>query len=201
MLKATHPLLVGALFLSTILFAACGDSSDREGDHPAGLDVDLQPVHALATMADKNASDMTAHADAMAADSANRPDAALWKSDAEWLRAEARSMRLLSSWAQAIQYDPGARSDNRSDLLRVLADGHNLEQLGEMLLAHASAMQGHVEAMRQRAAGDPSITASPVTLGTDVTAMREVAQDAIARGKELQDAAHRMARGAGIEID
>lgn len=197
--KATRPLL-GALLLGAILFAACGDSSDDQGDHPAGLDVDLQPVHALATVADQNARNMTTHADAMAAAAANRPDAALWKSDADWLRAEARSMQLLSSWAAAIQYDPGARSDNRSDLVRVLADGHNLMQLGETLLVHASAMQAHVEVMRSRTTGDASAT-SPALIGTDVAAMRQVAQTAIDRGKELQDAAHRMAQSAGIDID
>lgn len=192
--------LLGALLLGTVLFAAC-DSSGGEGDHPTGLEVDLQPVHALASAADQNATNMTTHADAMAAAGASRPDAALWKSDAEWLRAQARSMRLLSSWAAAIQYDSGARSDDRSDLLRVLADGHNLAQLGETLLVHASAMQAHIEVMRLRMTGDASTTASPAVLGADVAAMREAAQEAIDRGKELQDAAHRMARGAGIEID
>lgn len=198
--KATRPLL-GALLLGAILFAACRGSSDDQGDHPAGLDVDLQPVHALATTADQNARNMTTHADAMTAAAANRPDAAIWKSDADWLRAEARSMQLLSSWAAAIQYDPGARSDNRSDLLRVLADGHNLMQLGETLLVHASAMQAHVEVMRSRTPGDASTTTSPAVLGTDVGAMRQAAQAAIDRGKELQDAAHRMAQSAGIDID
>jgi hypothetical protein len=192
---------LSALVLDGVLFAACGDSSNGQGDHPAGLDVDLQPVRALATVADQNARNMTSHADAMAAAAANRPDAAIWRSDADWLRAEARSMQLLSSWAAAIQYDPGARSNNRSDLLRVLADGHNLMQLGETLLVHASAMQAHVELMRSRTTGDAFTTTSPAVLGTDVAAMRQAAQAAIDRGKELQDAAHRMAQSAGIDIN
>lgn len=193
--------VLAALVLGALVLAACGDSSGGEGDPPANLDVDLQPVHALAAAADQAAGTMTTHADAMDAAGRSRADVALWRSDAEWLRAEARSMRLVSSWAAAIQYDPGARSDNRADLVRMLADGHNLIQLGETLLVHASGMQAHVEVMRQRAEGDASISPSAATLGADVAAMRQVSQQAVDRGKELQDTAHRMARSAGVEID
>lgn len=190
--------MLGLITLVAAVFAACGSSDD---DRESGINVDLQPIQELAHAASSEADRMEEHADSMAAAAASRPDLAHWESDAEVVRAEARSLRLLASWATAIQYDPGAQSDSHGDIQRILGDGRNLQELGETLIVHADAMLAHVEVMREQAAGDSALLATVSDIGTDSEGMRQSGQAAIDRGKELEEIARQLARSIGEEID
>lgn len=180
-----------------VALAACGGRSD--GGHAVNLD--LQPIQSLANAADAEAQSMEDHAATIVAAATGRPDVAQWQSEVETLRAQAKSLRLLASWAQAIHHDPGARDDSAADLLRILGDGRNLEQLGETLVAHAAAMQTHLPVMRQQAAGDAALTAAVGRLSTDIEGMQRSGQGAIGRGKELQETARRLAQGTGTKLN
>jgi hypothetical protein len=193
--------IASAIVISLVLAACDGSSNDDSREHSVGLNVDLRPIHALAETASQNAVNMDDHADAMAAAAVGRPDLDHWKSDADTIRAEAQSLRLLADWAKAIQYDPGARSDSSADLQRVLSDGKSLEQLGGTLLTHSSAMQAHLDVMRQQAGGHATLIATLAQLDSDVSDMKQSGQAAVDRGRELQETARRLAQSTGIKIE
>ncbi len=136
---------------------ACGDSSDG-----TSMDVDREPILALAGAATQEAQNMERHADEMEAAAATRPSHAHWAADAATLRANASSMAFMANSAMAIYNDPGSHPGNAVELDRVFGDGVNLHALGETLVGHAGAMQSHVAVMMQRCF--PSLTRWHLTL-------------------------------------
>lgn len=188
---------VGIVTLLALAFVRCGSSREER----SRVTVDLAPIAALAASALQDAGVMEQHADAMTAAAGTRPELAQWRTEAETIRANAKSLRLLASWAAAIRFDPGARSGESTELIRILGDGRNLQQLGETLISHAAAMEAHVTAMRQQAATDPAAASVMGQLATDRASMRRDGQAAIDRGKELQETARRLAQGLGQKIE
>lgn len=183
------------LSLLAIALVACKTAEQR-----SRVAIDLAPVSALAASATRNAEDMEQHASAMATAAGNRPQFATWGAEADTIRANAKSLRLLASTAAAIRHDPGARSGESTELIRILGDGQNLQQLGDTLLAHAGAMETHVTTMRQQAASDPSLAGVVGQLSTNIAAMRRDGQAAIDRGRELQETARRLAQSLGQKL-
>lgn len=185
-----------ALALIATVFVACSASEER-----SKVAIEIAPISALALAATQDAEAMGQHALAMVSALGTRPELALWGADAETVRADARSLRLLESTASAIRHDPGARSGEFTELIRLVGDGRNLEQLEATLIARAGAMDAHATAMRQQAAGDPSLTSVVGQLSTDTASMRRNGQAAIDRGKELQETARRLAQSLGQKIE
>ncbi len=185
-----------ALSIMALAFAACGGSTER-----SRVALDLAPVTGLAASATQDAQAMEQHADAMATAAGGRPELTQWLSEAETIRANAKSLRLLASQASAIRHDPGARAGESTELIRILGDGQNLQQLGDALIAHAGAMESHVSAMGRQTAGDATLTNVVGQLMTDTASMRRDGQAAVDRGKELQESARRLAQSLGQKIE
>jgi len=176
--------------------AACGGSSNGT----TTIDINREPIAALAGSASQEAANMERHATDMEAAAAGRPDAAEWIAEAATLRANAQSMQFMSSSAMAIYRDRGAHPATAVELTRVFGDGVNLHLLGEMVIDHADAMQAHADVMRERAAGDEALLAAVDALVADNEAMRAAGQGAIDRGTELQNEAQRLADTVGVEL-
>lgn len=191
-----RPTLI-ALPLLTLVLVACSDVEDER----SRVALDVAPVSALAAAASQDAQAMEQHADAMVAAAPGRPELAQWRADADAIRANAKSLRLLASWASAIRHDPGTRASEHVELIRILGDGRNLQQLGETLIAHAGAMEAHVLAMRQQASSDPALASVASQLTSDTASMQRDGQAAIERGKELQELARRLAQSLGQKIE
>ena len=184
------------IVLLASVVVACGGSEGR-----SRVALDIAPVSTLAATATQDAEAMEQHAAAMATAIGSRPELAQWGAEADTIRANAKSLQLLASTAAAIRNDPGARSGESTELIRILGDGRNLEQLGTTLVAHAGAMDAHVTTMRQQAAGDPTLTSVLGQLSTDTASMRRDSQAAIDRGKELQETARRLAQSLGQKLE
>jgi hypothetical protein len=187
------------VIVSTAVAGACGGSSSK--DQTSQIQVDREPITALAGAAAADALNMEAHAAAMASLADARPDHAHWASDAELIKANAASLRFLADSAQAIARDPGSHPGNAVQPQRVLGDGLNLQRFGETLIAHANAMQSHLDTMRKQATGDSTLLARIDESGFDVQKMQQDGQAAIDRGKELADTARRIAAATGEKIE
>jgi hypothetical protein len=196
--------LVAALGLvavapALVVAAACG-SSGNDGSGAIDGELNLDPIIALAGDADKDAAAMEQHADAMDAAAEGRPDRARWAAEAETIRANANTLRVLASGARAIQRDPGARPGNAVELGRVYGDGRNLHTLGETLIEHADAMDAHLAAMRQEAADDPAMRQVLDSFAPSLAAMRADGQEAMNRGIELMNEVRRLAQSIGADL-
>lgn len=167
-----------ALGTLALLLTACGDTEVER----SRVVVDLAPVNALVTAATQDADTMEQHATAIATAAESRPELAQWRTEADTIRSNAKSLRLLAAWAEAIRHDSGARSNESAELTRILGDGQNLQQLGETVIAHAGAMDAHLTAMRQQAGGDTVVASVASQLTTDTASMRREGQAAIGQG-------------------
>jgi len=194
--SVTNSKLIALTSLAAIVFvaAACGDSSDG-----TSMDVDREPILALAGAATEEAQNMERHADEMEAAAATRPDHAHWAADAATLRANASSVAFMANAAMAIYNDPGSHGGS-GELDRVFSDGVGLHELGETLAEHADAMQSHVAVMREQAAGDQALLTVIDSLASDADAMKTVGEAAMDRGTELQNQARRLANTVGIKL-
>lgn len=186
-----------ALGMLAPLLTACSDPEVER----SRVAVDLAPVNALAAAATQDADTMEQHATTMVTAAERRPELAQWRIEADTIRANAQSLRLLASWAEALRHDPGVRSNESAELTRIRGDGQALQQLGEALLAHAGAMDAHLTAMREQAGGDPVVASVASQLTTDTASMRRDGQAAVERGKALQEDARRIARSLDQKIE
>ena len=84
---------------------------------------------------------------------------------------------------------------------RLLGDGLNLQSLGQTIVDHATAMEGHIDVMRQQAAGDATLLGAIGDLGQDVQRMKTDSTVAVDTGKALVDKARTIARGIGVKLD
>lgn len=177
-------------------------SSSSDGS-PAQVELDLTAIRALATAASQDADNMDRHAQTMAFIAAARPDHAHWASDAEIARANARSLRFVADSTLAIDRDQKAFPVTASavQLDRLLGDGLNLQSLGQTVVDHATAMEGHIEVMRQQAAGDAALLAAVADLTPDVQRMKGDGTAAVNAGKALEDKARTIARSIGVKLD
>ena len=187
------------IIVSTAIAAACGGSSSK--DEAIQIQIDREPITALAGAAEADAQNMEAHAATMASLAASRPDHAHWASDAELIKANATPLRFLADSARAIARDPGSHPGGAVQPERILGDGLNLQRLGETLIAHADAMQSHLETMRDQAAGDSTLLSAIDAAQPDMQAMKQDGQAAIDRGRELADTARRIAAATGQKIE
>lgn len=186
---------LAALALATTM--ACGSSG---GSKQAQGELNLDPIITLAGAANTDAEAMEQHADAMTAAAANRPDHAHWAADAETIRADARTLRVMADAAKAIEHDPGARPGNAVELGRVYGDGSNLHLLGQTLVDHAGAMQTHISVMRNEAAGDPVLLEVVDAFAPNLDAMRADGEAAMDYGIDLMNEARRLAQSIGEEL-
>jgi hypothetical protein len=177
-------------------------SSSDDGS-PAPVELDLTTIRQLATAASQDADNMDRHAQTMASIAAARPDHAHWASDAEIARANARSLRFVADSALAIDRDqklfPVTASAVQLD--RLLGDGLNLQSLGQTVVDHATAMEGHLEIMRQQAAGDAVLLAAVADLTPDVQKMKGDGTAAADAGEALAEKARTIARSIGVKLD
>ncbi len=173
---------------------ACGDSSDG-----TSMDVDREPILALAGGATQEAQNMERHADEMESAAAGRADHAHWAADAATLRANASSVAFMANSAMAIYNDPGSHGGS-AEPNRVFGDGVNLHALGETLVEHADAMRSHVAVMREQAAGDAMLLSVIDSLASDTGAMKTVGEAAMDRGTDLQNQARRLADTVGVKL-
>jgi hypothetical protein len=180
-----------------LVAAACGSGGT---DKTVQGDLNLDPVRTLAGAAASDAQEMNAHADAMTAAAAQRPDHAHWAADAETIRADARTLSFVADAAQSIARDPGSHPGNAVELMRVYGDGTNLQQLGRSLVDHGAAMTTHIAVMRDEAAGDAELLKLIDAFAPNVEAMKVDGQAAIDRGTELIQEARRLAASVGVEL-
>lgn len=192
--KAFSLLLIMVVAGTAVVAGACGDSSDG-----TNVDVNREPIQALAGLATREAENMERHADEMESASAARPDHAHWAADAATLRANARSVGFVANAAMAIYNDPGSHGGSR-ELPRVFSDGVGLHSLGETFIEHADAMKAHVTVMRDEAVGDQTLLAVIESLASDADGVRAVGQAATDRGTELQNEARRLADTVGVKL-
>lgn len=180
-----------------LVFAACGGGDDNGEARP-----ELGSIRAVAEAARRDADTMERHADAMVAEG-GATDPVQWRSDEEATRAAARSLRALADWADAILRSEALHptSHRAVELNRLLGDGLNLADLGNMVVEHAGAMETHIAAMRERYAGTPEWAATLTALENNVGMMREDGQSAIEAGDALADQARQFARGIGATIE
>jgi hypothetical protein len=191
---------------SVVVLAALGALGSACRGSPSNgarssIDIDREPIRALAGVASSDAQNMERHAATMKAAAAARPAHAHWASDADIVNADARSLRFLADSALAIANDPGSTPWTSIELRRVLGDGLNLQRLGETLLAHADAMDAHLQTMREQARGEGELIGSIDLAGADIADLRRDGQAAIDRGKELQNTARRIAENTGQKLD
>jgi hypothetical protein len=191
--------MASLIIVSTAVAAACGGSSSN--DQTSQIQIDRQPITALAGAAEADAQNMEAHAATIASLAASRADHAHWASDAELMKANATSLRFLADSARAIARDPGSHPSNAVQPERILGDGLNLQRFGETLIAHANAMQTHLDTMREQAAGDSTLLSAIDAAQPDMQAMKQDGQAAIDRGRELADTARRIAAATGQKIE
>lgn len=189
--------LSAAAAAAFVTAAACGSSG---GDEAVYDELNLDPIVALAGAASTDADAMDQHADAMTSAAADRADHAHWAADAETIRANARSLRVLAGSAKAIEHDPGARPGNAIELGRVYGDGTNLHALGQTLVDHADAMQAHISVMRDEAAGDPELLQAVDAFAPNVGAMKADGEAAMDYGIALMNEARRLAQSIGEEL-
>lgn len=189
--------LAGLIGIAVAIGAACGSSNSGK---TVNGDVDLNPITALASAATGDAQAMTAHADAMAAAAAQRPDHAHWAADAETIRADARTLSFMADAARAISNDPGSHPATAVDLMRIYGDGTNLHQLGQSLVDHGAAMTTHIAVMRDEAAGDAELLNVIDAFAPNVEAMKTDGQTAMDRGTQLMEDARRLATSIGVEL-
>lgn len=196
-----HSVLGVATIIASSVFiaAACGGSSPN--GNTSQIQIDREPITALAGAAEGDAQKMEAHAATMTSIAAARPDHAHWASDAELIKANVISLRFLADSARSIARDPGSHPGNAVQPDRVLGDGLNLQGLGETLIAHADAMRTHLDTMREQAAGDSALLAAINAAQPDTEAMKRNGQAAIDRGKDLAETARRIAASTGQKIE
>jgi len=197
--KLSVLILASVILVSTAIAAACGGSSSS--DKTSQIQIDREPITALAGAAESDAQNMEAHAATMASLATSLPDHAHWGSDAELIKANAGSLRFLADSARAIARDPGSHPSNAVQPDRILGDGLNLQGLGKTLIAHADAMSAHLETMHQQAAGESELFARIDETGADMQAMKQNGQAAIDRGTELAETARRIAASTGQKIE
>ena len=185
------------LGILAIALSSSGDSS------PAPVELDLTAVRELANAASQDADNMERHAQTMASIAAARPDHAHWASEAELALANARSLRFIAEAARAIDRDEATFPVTASSIQldRLLGNGLNLQGFGRTVVDHAAAMEGHVEVMRQQAAGDTALLSAISELSGDVQRMKADGSAAINHGKVLEDKARTIARSIGVELD
>lgn len=186
--------VIGSLAV-VLVASACGGSSDR-----AGVDLDREPIRALAERASQEAQNMERHANEMETAAGSRPDHAHWEADAATLRANASSMLFMATSAMAIYRDPGSDLGNAVQLGRVFGDGVNLHALGETLVEHAEAMQSHAAVMREQASGDQALLTIVDSVSSDAGGMKAVGEAAMDRGTALQNEARRLADSVGADL-
>jgi len=194
-------LIISAVLVAGFFVLALALSSS--GDGPTPVELDLTAIRDLAAAASQDADSMERHAQTMASVAAARPDHAHWASDAEIARANARSLRFVADSARAIDRDQAAFpvKARAVELDRLLGDGLNLRSLGQTVVDHATAMEGHVEVMRQQAAGDPALLGAITDLSQDVQRMKADGTAAVNAGKALEEKARTIARSTGVELD
>ncbi|HLF76686.1 MAG TPA: hypothetical protein VJB57_04280 [Dehalococcoidia bacterium] len=193
------PVVFVAVVVSVIAAATCG-SDDGASKR---VELDLTAIRELASAASQDADNMERHAATMTAVAAARPEHAHWASDAEIARANARSLRFVADSARAIDRDQAAFPVTASavQLDRLLGDGLNLQSLGQTIVDHATAMEGHIDVMRQQAAGDATLLGAIGDLGQDVQGMKSDGTAAMNAGKALADKARTIARSIGVKLD
>jgi len=177
--------------------------SSTSDESPAHVELDLTAIRELANAASQDADNMERHAQTMASIAAARPDHAHWASDAEIARANARSLRFVADSTLAIDRDQKAFPVTASavQLDRLLGDGLNLQSLGQTVVDHATAMEGHIEIMRQQAAGDAALLAAVADLTPDVQRMKTDGTAAVSAGNALAEKARTIARSIGVKLD
>ena len=84
---------------------------------------------------------------------------------------------------------------------RLLGDGLNLQSLGQTIVDHANAMDGHIDVMRQQAAGDATLLDAIGDLGQDIQRMKTDGTAAMDAGKALADKARTIATSIGVKLD
>ena len=199
MLKLLGALVLVAVVVGVITVATCG----TEDESSAPVELDLTAIRELASAASQDADNMERHAETMTAIAAARPDHAHWASDAEIARANARSLRFAADSARAIDRDQAAFPVTASavQLERLLGDGLNLQSLGQTIVDHATAVQVHIELMREQASGDTTLLGAIGDFGQDVLRMKTDGTAAVDAGKALADKARTIARSIGVKLD
>ena len=189
-----------AIVVGVIALATSSSSDDGSSKRVA---LDLTSIRQLASAASQDADNMERHAATMTAMAAARPDHAHWASDAEIAQANARTLRFVADSAWAIERDQTAFPVTASaiQLDRLLGDGLNLQIFGQSVVGHANAMDGHIEVMRQQAAGDPTLLVAIGDLGQDVQRMKIDGAAAVDAGKALADKARTIATSIGVKLD
>lgn len=185
---------------AAVLALALADTDDGS---PAPVELDLTAIRALANAASQDADNMEQHAESMASIAAARPDHAHWASEAEIARANARSLRFVAESARAIDRDQALFPVTASavQLDRLLGNGLNLQSFGQTVLEHATAMESHIEDMRQEAGDDASLLAAIGDLGGDVERMKADGTAAINAGKALEEKARTIGRSIGVDLE
>jgi hypothetical protein len=199
MLKLLGALVFVAIVVGVIAAATCSTG----GGSSTPVELDLTATRELASAASQDADNMERHAATMTAIATARPDHAHWASDAEIARANARSLRFVADSARAIDRDQAAFPVTASavQLDRLLGNGLNLQSLGQTIVDHANAMDGHIDVMRQQAAGDATLLGAIGDLGQDVQRMRTDGTAAMDAGKALADKARSIATSIGVKLD
>ena len=199
MFKLLGALVFVAVVVGVISVATC---SGDDGSSPP-VDLDLTAIRDLASAASQDADNMEHHAATMTAIAAARPDHAHWASDADVARANARSLRFVAGSAQAIDRDQAVFPVTASavQLDRLLGDGLNLQSLGQTIVDHATAMQGHIDLMREQASGDATLLSAIGDLGQDVQGMKADGTAAVDAGEALEDKARTIARSIGVKLE
>lgn len=188
--------LLGALLL---LGAACGETKDGD-DGQTQDELHLDPIRNLAGTARREGSAMEEHAEAMETAAASRADHAHWAADAESIRADVGTLRIIASTASSISRDPGAHPGGAVEIGRVYGDGKNLADMGRTLIDHAKAMDAHTAVMRDEAEGDELLLATVVELGTDAASVESVGEAAVEQGNVLMAEARQLAESIGADM-
>ena len=200
MLKLLSVLVFLAIVIGIIALAT---STSSDNGSAKKVDLDLRAVRQLASAAGQDADNVERHAATMTSIAASRPDHAHWASDAEIALANARTLRFVADSARAIDRDQATFPVTASavQLDRLHGNGLNLQSLGQTIVDHATAMQGHIDVMRQQAAGDTTLLGAIGDLGQDVQTMKTDGTAAVDAGKALADKARTIARSIGVKLD
>ena len=200
MIRLLSLLVFIAIIVGVIALATSSSSHDGSSKR---VEFDLTAIRQIASAASQDADNMERHAATMRSIAASRPDHAHWASDAEIALANARTLRFVADSARAIDRDqtifPVMASSVQLD--RLHGNGLNLQSLGQTTIAHADAMAGHIDVMRQQAAGDAALLAAIGDLGQDVQRMKTDGTTAMEAGKALIDQARTIARSIGVKLD
>ena len=200
MFKLLSALVFFAIVVGVIVFATSSSSNDGSAKR---VELDLTAIRELANAASQDADNMERHADTMASIAAARPDHAHWASEADLARANARSLRFIAESARAIDRDEAAFPITASSIQldRLLGNGLNLQGFGGTVVDHGTAMEGHIEVMRQQAAGDAPLLSAISDLSEDVQRMKADGSAAVNHGKVLEEKARTIARSIGVDLD